>query len=453
MRFVALAFILMSLPIFIALLTHYREKRDVALTALGVMAFLIGTLQIDAALITWRLWQGIARGIFISPIDMLAIALIVTRPGVRNRVPFLWLVLLFLVPSTMSIFVSAMPTASLFVPLQVLRMIILFVALAGELQRPSALRALMTGLAIGLIIQAGFVVQQKLTGVVQAKGTADHQNILGMMVEMAVIPLVALVMEGERRKLIYAGIVAGLIVVAGGGSRATMGFIAFGLVLVMFLSMVRRPTPRKGKVLGVAVLAAIVVVPLSLATLRERFGENTFFTQDEVRKAMEVAASTMASEHPLGVGANTYVMVANEGGYSMRAGVPWGGTSLTAPVHNSFLLMRAETGWLGQILLVALLVIPLIVGLRLSFTDRKTPLMGMGLASTSVMIVTVLHCNYEYAWHLEAVQRLYFMNLAVLSACVLLHRRTQSRKVSNRRARIASKQKQLVTDPSPRGVI
>lgn len=422
MRFVALALILCSLPVFIALLTRYREKRDWALLALGVMMFLIGKLQIDAAVLSWPLWQGTSRGFLISPADMLAIALIVTRHGPRGRSPFLWLVLLYPIPATLSIFVSAMPMASFLTVTMMLRMVLFFVALAGELRRPSALRSLMTGIAIGLMIQGAWVAQEKLSGVVQARGTSDHQNILGMMVEMSLIPLVAMVLEGERRKIIYGGIIAGLVIVAGGGSRGTMGFIAGGLVLILVLSLIRRPTRRKGAVFALATLAAFVFVPLALGTLEDRFGSRSLTEQDEVRPAMEAGARAMAAEFPLGVGANAFVLVANDRGFYQRAGVPWGGTSLTAPVHNSFLLARAETGWSGQIVMVALLLLPMLAGLHMSFADRRSPILGMGLASTAVMMVTALHCNYEYAWHLEVVQRLFFTNLAILSACLAIHR-------------------------------
>lgn len=429
MRYLALAIIPLTLPIFIALLNKYRDRRDLALLAIGVLLFMIGTLQLDGAIITWRLWQGYSRGIFISLIDTLSLALIITRSGRRTAIPLLGLACLYLLPSTVSLLVSRMPMATLFVPLQVLRIIVMFVAIAGEVKRLSALRSLFAGLAIGLMVQSGYVIEQKLSGVVQARGTADHQNILGMMVEMALIPLLALVLEGERRKLIYIGIVAGLIVVAGGGSRATMGFTAAGLVLVILLSLVRHVTARKTKILGAAVLASLVVVPLSFATLKERFGKSEISIEvDDQRPAFEKAAKLIASDYPFGVGANLYVLVANSEGYSQRAGVNWFGGNLAAPVHNSYLLMRAEMGWLGEFVMLIILIVPMVGGMRVAFMNRTSPLQGMGLSSAVVAMITALHCDFEYAWHLESVQRLYFMNLAVLSAVIMASRQQASEK-------------------------
>lgn len=426
MRFVALALILVSLPVFVSLLRQYRGRRDWALMALGVMLFLHGSLQIDAAILSWRLWPGIVKGILISPIDTLSLALILTRVGPKGRLPYLGLPILFLLALALSLFVSFNPISTLFVPLQVARVLLMFVAIAGEMHRPSALRSFFGGVAIGLLIQGGFVIEQKLSGVAQAKGTIVHQNILGMMVEMSIIPLLALVMEGDRRKLIYAGIIAGIIIVVGGGSRATMAFTAAGLALMLLLSLIRNVSPRKMKILGIAILAAVVVVPLSLATLGQRFGEGSIsFENDPQRPAFERAAKAMSKDYPFGVGANNYVTIANTQGYSQRAGVSWGGNNLAAPVHNSYLLMRAETGWFGEIVMIIVLIVPILGGLRFAFSARKSPYGAMGLAVTTVMIVTAFHCLYEYAWHIEAVQRIFFMNLAVLSGLIVASRITR----------------------------
>jgi O-antigen ligase len=438
MRFVALAVILITLPLFVALLNRYRDRREWALIALGVMLFLHGTLQIDAAILSWRLWPGIAKGIMLSPMDTLSLALILTRAAARSRVPYVGLTVLYLLPSTLSIFISFNATATLFIPMQILRVAIMFVAIAGEVHRPSALRGLFGGVAIGLVMQGAFVVNEKLSGVVQAKGSMPHQNILGIMAELSLIPLLAMVLEGDRRKIMYAGIIAGLIIVAGGGSRATMGFTGVGLGLLISLSLARRITPRKIKILGFAVLAAILIVPLGFGTLKERFGEaGLTFESDEQRPAFERAANAISDDYPFGIGANNYVAVANSGGYSQRAGVSWGGNNLAAPVHNAYLLMRAETGRFGEMVMLILLIAPVIGGVRVAFSDRKAPNLGMGLATSTACFIAALHCLYEYAWHIEAVQRIFFTNLAVLSGCILWNRAAK-RSLFKRRRQLAA---------------
>lgn len=428
MRFVAVGIILASLPVFIACLSRYRNCRDLALGALGVLLFLSGELQVDAAIITWPLWPGTATGLLISPMDTLSLALIFTRARSRSYVPFLFLALIYTLPFLLSVLVSFNPMASAFVSFQALRVIIMFVAVAGEVHRPRALRNLLTGIAIGLLIHSGFVLFDKISGVVQAKGAMIHQNVLGMMVELSVIPLIVALMAGEQRKLIYAGTVAGLFILASGGSRAAMTLTGVGIVLVILLELIRRPTVRKLKLVTLALLMAAVIVPVGLGTLKERFGEAPVTLEsDEQRPAFERAAKAMSKDYPLGVGANNYVSIANTRGYSLNAGVDWGGNNLTAPVHNSYLLMRAETGWFGQLVMLLLLTWPIYAGLRLAFSDRGSPSSAMGSAVATAFAITALHNNYEYAWHYEVVQRIFFANLAMLSGCIIAHRYSKMR--------------------------
>lgn len=434
MRFVALALILLSFPVFLALLNRYPGRRDIALFAIGVMTFCFGTLQIDAAFVSWPVWPGTAKGILISPIDTLCWALLLTRRERVGQLPMLWLLILYLAPATLSIAVSSVPIASAFVPLQTLRLILMFAAVAGEVRRPGALKRLLEGLALGLIVQAGFVIEQKLRGVVEAGGTAEHRNVLGVIIELAIVPMLAAVLEGQRSKLIYAGIIAGLIAIAGGGSRGAMAVVSCGVILVIFISLIRRPTGRKGKVLGTAFLAALVVVPLGLATLNDRFGGRGVVTEETERAAFGRAARAMAADHPLGVGANNYVSVSNIQGYAARAGVNWTSGSRGAPVHNAYLLSRAETGWFGNVVLILMLAVPLVAGLRCAFADRKSPFIGVAVGASTAAAMAIVHNNFEYAFLSEGAQRVYFLNMAIIAACIMTVR--QQRR-EERRARIS----------------
>ncbi|WP_432199788.1 O-antigen ligase family protein [Erythrobacter sp. W53] len=422
MRWVALAVILASLPAFIAYLQASKARRDHALIAIGALCFAAGTLQADAALYTWPMWNGTVRGMLISPIDTLAIALIVTRAKQSIYGPFMALIALFAIPILVSISVSSVPLGSTFTLFQVLRMLLVVIAVTGELTRPGAIRSLLIGLSLGLMAQGGFVIYQKLTGVVQASGSLSHQNILGMMVELAILPLIAAVLEGEKSKWIYGGVFAGLIVVAGGGSRGTMAFVVAGIAVLILLSLIRNNSPRKMKIVGAAVAASLVFVPLGYATLKERFGEYSFVTSEDERNAFNRAATAMADDHPLGVGANLYVTVSNTQGYADRAGVNWNFGSRAAPVHNAFLLARAETGWAGQISLVLLFSVPLIIGLRIAFRNRQGMFGGIALGSAVAILALTVHNNFEYVWFIEQPQRIFFINMAIIAGCVQSYR-------------------------------
>lgn len=426
MRFVGLALIFLSIPLLIALIGRDVRRRDLAVMAIGALMFCTGPLQITASLIAWPGWQGLSKGVILSLLDSLAIALLATRPARFNRAPFLPLIAIFAFPIVLSVTQAAVKQASLFMVFQVLQMAFFFVALSGELQRLSAIRSLLKGLSIGLIIQAGYVISQKASGMVQAPGTTGHQNILGIMVELAAIPLFAAALEGERSKLVYSGLFAAMIVVAGGGSRGTMLYFAVGAAIVLVLSLARRSTGRKWQILGLAALASVVAAPLGVMTLKERFGDTSVTSEETQRAAFERAARAMAADHWLGVGANNFVSVNNLGGYASRAGMDWGAANRSKPAHNAYLVARAETGWAGQITLVVLLAGLAAAGFRAGFQMRKQLYMGLPLGCGAAIAAAAMHSNYEYAVYLSEPQRLLFANAALIAGCMAIMRRTRA---------------------------
>jgi O-Antigen ligase len=445
MRFVAIALILASLPIFLFLLQQYRHRRDVALIALGFFVFCGGNLQIDAAFISWPLWSGTVRGIQISPVDTLAIALIMTRKHMRLPWPFIGFLLLYGATILVSITVASVPLASAFSLIQLLRAILIFVAIAGEWHHVGARSGLMAGLSLGLILQAAYVINQKLSGVVQATGTMYHQNVLGMMAELALLPLIAAALSGDRRKLVYAGIAGGFIVIAGGGSRGAMGIVFGAVLLLPILSVIRRRTAHKMRLIGVGAIGMAIAVPLGLATLQDRFGDTPFTTQEQQRAAFERAATAMAKDHFFGVGANLYVPVANLEGYADKAGVAWNQANRSAPVHNAYLLARAETGRLGELALLLMLIVPALMGLRFAFSHRRASTGDNVLGASIALLAVGVHNLYEFAAHTYHPQILILINIAIISGSI---RSMRLAKASEKGARATSKIEHYDADTS-----
>lgn len=416
MRYIALAIILTSLPVFISLLQQHPHRRSWALVAIGALVFFGNNLRIEASIISWPLWNGTVRGFEVSVVDTLAIALLITRGRRPGGLPFWSVIAFYGVALVLSVFQSTVPMASLFPIWQFGRLALLVVAIAGECHRDDLRKGLLAGFALGLMLQAGFVIDQKLHGVVQATGTMAHQNALGMMTELALMPLLASLMTGDRRKIVFAGILAGMIIIAGGGSRGAVSIAGGGVVLLMLLSLARGVTPIKLRIVGLGMLAIALAAPFAVATLSERFGKKSVTEQDAERPAFRRAATAMSDDYPLGVGANMYVPTANTKGYSARAGVIWNTGSRSAPVHNAYLLTRAETGWLGEFAFIALLVVPILRGLHLAFTRRRGTIGEVALGSAIALAVNVVHNNFEFAALLYNVFVLVMLNIAMIAA-------------------------------------
>lgn len=414
MRFVALALLLASIPLLIAMLRQSPRLRPWALAAVGLLLFLGDTVRVTALVYGWPYWAGIAKGIVLSPIDTISIALIVTRRSTPGPTPFWGVFAIYGATVLMSLIVSQNPMATLFYVSRLASVLLLFGALAGEFHRADSRKGLLSGVALGLILQAGMVVYQKGTGAVQATGFMYHQNILGMMAELGLMLLLTALLTGERRKLVIAGVLAAGFIVAGGGSRGAMALAAGGAAVLILLSLIRDVTPAKMKVLGIAMLGLAVATPVAIVTLKDRFGNASILTQEDQRSKFEKAARMIAADHPLGVGANNYVSVANASGYAERAGAAWNFNNRSAPVHNAYLLARSETGWLGELAFILMLVWPAMRGFHFAFANRRGLAGDLALGSAVAISMVVIHNNFEFQVFSSNVLGLLMVHSAVI---------------------------------------
>lgn len=419
MRFVGLAIIFISLPILIIWLKSQPQHRVWAYFAIGALPFTIDWLNLDAALISWATWPGFAKGMIITMLDSLALALLATNRNFWRRLPFLGLLLAYLGAVIVSIAFSNIAMSSSFYAFQLIRILLVFMAVASIMSDPKAIRWLAYGLAVGAAFQGIITIDQRLSGTVQAAGTMGHQNLLGLMLHFATLPLLALLLAGEKSKIIMLGVFGAMVAVALGASRGTVGFAAIGIALLFALSMARRMTPHKWKMVGLAALALTVIAPLTLSTFSLRFGDNPIsVSRDSEREAFERAAKAMWADHPMGVGANQYVITANTQGYSQNAGVIWNSGSRSANVHNMYLLAAAETGWLGLITLVSLFGWAIARGLSFAFGNRRDPRGDAVLGATVAILITALHGLYEWVFVIHQSQYVFAISLGIIAGII-----------------------------------
>ena len=161
--------------------------------------------------------------------------------------------------------------------------------------------------------------------------------------------------------------------------------------------------------------------------------------EDAGRFTMERTASLMASENPFGVGANQYVLTSIYRGYADRAGMTWMWTTRNKPVHNAYMLARAETGYLGQAAFFLMLVVPIIAAFRLAFRNRRNPIGELALGSAVALTANALHDNYEFAVHTSAIMPLLFLNIGMVAALIRYSAamRRQARQAARERRALA----------------
>ena len=255
-----------------------------------------------------------------------------------------------------------------------------------------------------------------MLGEFQTVGTFGHQNGLGLVTHFVTFPFFALLLADKQIKwetvvVPIAGVIIALLTV----SRATLGLAGLGYAIMYVLSALRKWTPRKGWIALGSVLALAALAPIAIAAFDARFAEYPVSGEYDERAAFETAALSILSDHPLGIGANNYVVVANTGGYNERAKVLPSEGSLGAHVHNVYLLVAAETGYFGVIAFVLLLLQPLAVafvqGWRRPGDVRGDVLLGLGVS----LFIVYVHSFYEWVFVTYYLQYFFALDLGLIA--------------------------------------
>ncbi|MGB7408585.1 MAG: hypothetical protein WA908_08765, partial [Pontixanthobacter sp.] len=120
MRFIGIVLVILSIPAFIALLRMYPKERKWACFAMGFLPFGITIMNMDAALINWPAWTGYTKGMIVSLIDTLAIAIIVTAKRPMRNLPFLGVMVVYILTALLSVLMSDLWMSSSFYVFQLL---------------------------------------------------------------------------------------------------------------------------------------------------------------------------------------------------------------------------------------------------------------------------------------------------------------------------------------------
>ena len=414
MKWAALLLFAGLVPVLISWLRGNPARAPILWSAIGFLPFVMDPWHLIFAPISWAMWPGFVKGLEVSLLDFVALAVFLRYQKIRIRSPLLVVLPFYIVVVLATMTWSGVPMAAFFYAWQLARVLLLFAAVAMICQDERGPSALITGMVLGLCVQAGYAIEQRLSGVTQASGTFGHQNLLGMVSHFVTFPALALLMiDGKRRAPLF-GILAGAIVIIFGASRATLGLAGAGFVALLLLSIIRRPTSRKSMIVGLGLAGLAVATPLALSSLNDRFTVAPISSDYDERAAFERAARMVIADHPMGIGANQYVVVANTQGYSDRAGVIWNFGSRGANVHNAYLFVWAETGFLGLAALVLMLLSPIRTAYQAAWRNRKDPrgdlLLGLGVCLT----VVAVHCFFEWIFVVYPVEILFAINTGII---------------------------------------
>jgi hypothetical protein len=253
-------------------------------------------------------------------------------------------------------------------------------------------------------------------GILQTPGGFGHQNFLGMVSQLVIFPFLALLLAGRFGLLPPIVSLVGAIIAVLTTSRATIGLDVVGCAALFTLSALRRWTSRKALMGLAGAIVIMVLAPLAVLSFNARFANEPQISTYDERNILEKAAGMILSDHPLGIGPNNYVLVANMDGYNAQAGVAW--TSGSAYVHNVYWLIAAESGYFGVFTFLVLLLCPLIAAFRCSrrkrLDYRGDLLLGFGVA----LMIIYIHSLFEWIFVTFQIQYMFALTTgAIASLC------------------------------------
>ena len=408
----------------------------VAAFALGFLPFVMAPWHLYVAPYSIATWPGYVKGWEVGLIDAIAVACLISLPRSRSSLPFKYVFLLYIAAAIISVFLAQNFKIALSYPIQLARIFLVFAAVARLSSSSAGLKATFQGLILGLSYQAAIAVWDRFGGALQSGGSFGHQNLLGFVSHLAFIPAFGLLLSGRWTRLAIAGLISGAIVVTLTVSRATIAFAAIGLLITYLVSATSHFSSRK---IGVG-LASLALIGLSFPIINYSFerrfaaqGGGSFNAPDEERHAFERTAGMITADYPFGVGANHYVVVANIQGYASRAGVGWSSGSRATNVHNSFLLIQAETGFLGLITISLLIGTAAISSLIHAFRARRTPEAEILIGIFGALCAITLHSFYE--WMLVTHQAQYLLAVVLGLAAGLIQQLRAGARTGGKTAR------------------
>jgi O-antigen ligase len=297
------------------------------------------------------------------------------------------------------------------------RWLLLGWVLLEGLRAPGALDTAMRAVALIAAVEiVAVLVQRYALGQHRVSGTYGHPNSLGMAIGLIFPFLLAASLRARGWPL------AGWCLLATGAmgavvctlSRSALVMLLVVLILLPLLAaLAGRARPR----LAAIGLLALLAVPLG-ARARDTAVARFFDAPDAPRVTRQFQndlAREILDRNPFGVGANNFPKAA-------RVHVRWQGDEPGAldddpgPVHNAYLLEAAETGWPGLVAMLAVGLVVLWRGIRLTW--KRTAHAWLGPAVTLAVVAVAFQSLLEWAIKQTEVFALFVVVGAIAGAAL-----------------------------------
>ena len=277
-------------------------------------------------------YRGHTKGFEGNFIEVLAIALMVASsrnryggwlkwgPGLKLYLAWICLSLVSLIPATQFSLLYGVMAAVKFS-----KAAITFLGAYHFLREEEDIRWILRTMAGVLIWYAVFGLKERLLGGVwQFKGYFEHQNPMCMWTYLMAIPLLSAALHKKTpagdANLYLIGFGSGALAILLSVSRAGLGALAAGAVVVLLIAWIRKPTPRVIAFTITAAVGAMLVSAFAMNSFRARLKEvkeSAQVTEFDLRDVLNMQSRAMLHNSPVGIGWNCYG-VANSRPYGAK---------------------------------------------------------------------------------------------------------------------------------------
>jgi O-antigen ligase len=422
LKWVGLAILVSSIWPASVWLRKNADKLRWACFLIGFLPFVTHWYHLLAAPISWPEWVGYAKGVEIQVVDATAIVILISLRGGLVRPIFVVPMILYFISALIATFGAKMPEAATFYCWQLLRVFVVYLAVANACAfKFETVASILKGFAAAEIFECAIAIWQRFgQHVLQTPGTLGSQNELGIASHFVIFPFFALMLGGRRGWLPPTVVLAGLVADVLTTSRGAVVLGLAGLGLVWLFSSLARFSPRKLNVALLGLAALALLAPLAIGSFDQRFRSGKLgLSEDTERQAFKRAAWMMIADHPGGVGPNNFAFVANVDDYYGRSGPDISNRGRTSNVHNLYILILAETGPMGLASYILMLLVPFVAALRRGLwsgsRDTDDPRRDILIGASVTLLIVYIHSTEEWVMIVATLEYLLAILLGLIA--------------------------------------
>jgi O-antigen ligase len=368
--------------------------------------------------------------------------------------------LAWLVLSSLSFLAAEDSQAAAFQLVNMGKMFLLCLAIAGSVRNDIDLTFVIAGLMLNMVFQSLVGIYQGVTGhplglgilaeatdlskqelsiglASRVMGTLGSPTALGFYLSTGVPFALALLFSRIRR---YVKVLAAITLCLIGWAlilsltRAAWGNFLVAICLVLVLAVRRNRISKKGAIViaGATALVLLGTTLFSTNLIRSRLTSSDQGSAHG-RITQAIGALAIIQDNPVvGIGLNNYALVSPR--YDQADAAAW---NRYAPiVHNSFLLIAAETGLLGLGAFIVFLVILLVQAWRIIDNAPSDTVWVTGVGILAGLAAMIIHSMVDYT--LLGSARVFNQFWLLAGLCAALMQRVDHERHDIRRALYSS---------------